>query len=225
MKKISWLCVFGLAVCTSFAEEVKQDEPTIEVEVRFLVVTGKNGLKGVDVLSTNKLPKHVDHLSTRRVVTKSGLHGSSKVATEYIYPTEFGLQFPSGSGRPGKMVEPLNFTMQEVGAFVDVTPTWNPEDNTIVLDITPSIVGEPTWHGHIYVDEQGKALIDDDGKSSIVLPFERPHFPVLKVSTKLKLQDGVHTIFGGFQELTGKKKRTYYFVIKAAVVKTPEQPK
>ena len=220
MKTMSWLAVFGLAVCTTFAEEVKQDEPAIAVDVSFIQVTGKKGLKGVDIFS----PKH----PTLRVVTKSGQQGINKIVKECIYPTDFALHFHSSSDSPENSkatVEPLNFTMQEVGYFVDVTPTWNSEDNTIDLNIAPSIVGEPTWHGHGYVDEQGKRLTTDDGKRFLELPFERPHFPVLKVSTKLKLQDGAHTIYGGFQEVFGTKKSTFYFIVKASVVKPPEQPK
>ena len=234
MKTMSWLGVLGLAVCTAFAEEVKQDEPPIAVEVRFIEATGKNGLKGVDVFSDKKLPKHVNHLATLRVVAKSGQQVSNKIVTdECIYPKDYALRFSSGKPEPGyhqAIVEPLNFVMQEVGAFLDVTPTWNPKDNTIDLDFTPAIVEEPTWHAHVYVDEQGKKLRTEDGRGTIELPMERPHFPVLKVSTKLKLQDGVHAVFGGIQEvgaaspkggfkrIPDKEKRTFYFVIKATVL-------
>ena len=118
--------------------------------------------------------------------------------------------------------------MQEVGVFLDVTPTWNREDGTIDLDITPAIVETPIWHGHVYVDEQGKKLRTKDG-GILEVPMERPYFPTLRVSTKLKVQDGVHTVFGGIQELEvssgerfkeapDKEKRTYYFVIKATTV-------
>ncbi|MCL1920005.1 MAG: hypothetical protein FWG50_02840 [Kiritimatiellaeota bacterium] len=239
MNTMRWLGVLGFAVCAASAEEVRQDGPLIEVEVRFLEVTGSKGLKGVDVLSTNKLPKHVNSVSIQRVVTKSGRQGSSKIATEYIYPKDFRLWFFSGSDRPEghpAVVEPQNFTLQEVGVFVDATPTWNPEDNTIDLDITPSVVKEPTWHGHNYVDEQGKRLTTDDGKF-LELPMERPYFPTVKFSTKLKLKDGIHTVVGGVQEdyyysesekvstkVPDEKKRAFYFVIKASVVKPPEHP-
>jgi len=237
MKKMSWLGVLGLLVCTVSAEEVKQDGPLITVDVRFIATTGTNGLEGVDVFSTKDLPKHMEQ-ATLRVVARSGQQGSSKIATEYIYPKDFELHFGSIPipGEPKAIVEPQNFVMQEVGFFVDATPTWNPEDDTIDLDITPAIVGEPTWHGFIYVDEQGKRLLTEDGWI-IELPMERPHFPMLKVSRKLKLQDGAHTVFGGFKDETGAlsvfervkdeagtKKRTFYFVVKATVIKPLAHP-
>jgi hypothetical protein len=226
MKTISVLSVCGLAVCTAFAEEAKQDEPTIAVEVRFIMTTNGKGLKGVDVFS----PKHLYSNSVLRVETKSGQRGTNKCVQEYIYPKDFNLMFSTNKLDNikataefvfGPIVEPIDFITQEVGTFVDVTPTWNPEDNTIDLDITPSIVEVPVWHGSRYVDANtGEAI--RDGKWYIELPMERPHFPVLKVSTKRKLQDGDHTIFGGFRDVSGTKKRIFYFVIKASVVKSPE---
>jgi len=217
MKTMSWLSVCGLAVCTAFAEEVKQDEPTIAVEVRFIETTSGKGLKGVDVFS----PKHLYSNAVLRVETKSGQKGSSKIATEYIYPTDYTIAFTNNSSMGPIIVVPNDYITQEVGTFVDVTPTWNPEDNTIDLDITPCIVEVPVWHGSRYVDEKGECI--RDGKYFIELPMERPHFPMLKVSTKLKLQDGAHTIFGGFRNVSGDKKRIFYFVIKASVIKPPKQ--
>jgi hypothetical protein len=55
------------------------------------------------------------------------------------------------------------------------------------------------------------------------LPFERPVFPKLKVSTKLNVPDGGHAVFGGFQDLSERKK-IWYFVIKASVIKPLEHP-
>jgi len=212
MKTSVWLCALGMAGCAAFAEDVKQDDgPLIAVEVR-VVNTDEKGLNGADIFSyaCDKL----------RVVTPSGQPASTNITTEYLYPEKFELIFSTAEGRaktkePPAIVMPENFNMEKVGLLMDATPTWNPQDKTIDLDVVTSIVNEPTWYQFEGVDENGKAI--KDGKYFVALPMECPLFPKLKVSKKVKLQDGAHIVYGGFKDVP--KKCIWYFVIKASVVK------
>jgi len=231
MKSVSWLCAFGLAVCTAFAEEVKKDGPMIEVVVRFIEVEGGKELKDVNLLWGDR--EDWDLLAAPQVLTKSGEQATLKITTEYIYPTNYTVRVPPND-LPGAqkaiLITPQNFIKQEAGVTVDITPIWNPDDKTIDLDITPAILSGPIWHEFEYVDEQRRDVLMQNGEK-FVIPLDDadegrpkihnvllPVFPTFKVTGKLKLQDGVQTVFGGFRDVTNPRKRTLYFLVTAFVL-------
>ncbi|MBE6383841.1 MAG: hypothetical protein E7049_12625, partial [Lentisphaerae bacterium] len=122
----------------------------LESDVR-LVGAGREALKAVGFESSShvadaaalfkKLLDHddVDLIDASHVVVRSGEEYVTKAVTEYIYPTDYDLAIESPVSTNSQSsasadslhsqncvlsaVEPTMFTMREVGAIVDITPT------------------------------------------------------------------------------------------------------
>ena len=141
-----------------------------------------------------------DLLSAPKVVAQNGSQATIKSVTEYIYPTEFEVDYPdidtSGDGDATVFslpaVEPQSFQTREVGVILQVTPRVSADGNRISLDLTPSVVSEPSWkdYGYTYPLSYGS----DEG---FHLTMEQPFFPVRSLATSVDIYNGATVVMGG----------------------------
>jgi general secretion pathway protein D len=171
-----------------------------------------------------------DLLSAPKVVTKSGEEATIKVVTIYRYPQDYDVTIQSTSsgssssstsssgGSDGKilpMVEPQNFTDQEVGVILTVRPEKSPEGDLINLELKPKIVSEPTWKDYgmrvpmSAVEGAGSQIQRYNPISGIYeivnsntdrwfnVPMEQPFFKERSIETKISVYSGATVVMGG----------------------------
>jgi general secretion pathway protein D len=171
-----------------------------------------------------------DLLSAPKVVTKSGEEATIKVVTIYRYPQDYDVTIQSTSsgssssstsssgGSDGKilpMVEPQNFTDQEVGVILTVRPEKSPEGDLINLELKPRIVSEPTWKDYgmrvpmSAVEGAGSQIQRYNPISGIYeivnsntdrwfnVPMEQPFFKERSIETKISVYSGATVVMGG----------------------------
>ena len=169
-----------------------------------------------------------DLLSAPKVVTKSGEEATIKVVTIYRYPQDYDVTIQSTSssggssggsssgGSDGKilpMVEPQNFTDQEVGVILTVRPEKSPEGDLINLELKPKIVSEPTWKD--YGMRVPMSAVEGSSTTSIAngvmsfsggyvnterwfnVPMEQPFFKERSIETKISVYSGATVVMGG----------------------------
>ena len=143
-----------------------------------------------------------DLLSAPKVVVQAGNEATIKTVTEYIYPTEYDVTWPEDSdstvrlsdGSYGSMtlpaVEPENFNTREVGVILKTTPRVSPDGSRIALDLTPTVVSDPTWkdYGYTY------PILGSEG---FHLTMEQPFFPVRSLATSVEIYNGSTVVMGG----------------------------
>ena len=145
---------------------------------------------------------NTDLLSAPKVVTKSGQEAVMKVVTEYIYPTEYTVQYPPannanyGGDAPViiPMVQPGSFETREVGVILQVVPEVSAEGQMINLTMNPQVVSEPIWKNY------GTQIPDpnpNNPRSFIELPMEQPFFKVRSISTSVSIYNGATVVMGG----------------------------
>jgi len=175
-----------------------------------------------------------DLLSAPKVVTKSGQEATIKVVTIYRYPTDYdvtiqstsggssGSYYGGGSSSSGKilpMVEPQNFEQQEVGVILTCTPDVSAEGQMINLQLTPKVIGEPTWRDYgmkvpmaavLPESAYGSTQIingiatfvpntDSEGKDMewFTVPMEQPFFTERSIDTHVSIYNGATIVMGG----------------------------
>ena len=176
-----------------------------------------------------------DLLSAPKVVTKSGQEATIKVVTIYRYPTDYDVTIQSSSGgsssssyygggnsSSGKilpMVEPQNFEQQEVGVILTCTPDVSAEGQMINLQLTPKVIGEPTWRDYgmkvpmaavLPESAYGSTQIingiaqfvpntDSNGNDMewFTVPMEQPFFTERSIDTHVSIYNGATIVMGG----------------------------
>ena len=174
-----------------------------------------------------------DLLSAPKVVTKSGQEATIKVVTIYRYPTDYDvtIQSTSSSGSSGynssggssgkilPMVEPQNFETQEVGVILTCTPDVSAEGQMINLQLTPKVIGEPTWrdygmkipmaavlpesaYGATQLINGIPTFVPNDSSSSgdiewFTVPMEQPFFKERSIDTHVSIYNGATIVMGG----------------------------
>ena len=224
MKKIcfSLVLVAGLACLGEVSAEFAPKAFNVEIDTRF-VETGRAALEAAGYFDTNRVDAAVlqERLMARqdakllesvRVVARPGEEAVSKQVVEYIYPTDYEVQLsrlPAGcvtlpcndavSGTNSchcvlGTVEPQSFTMREVGAIVQVTPTVTDGVDLIDLKFRADFVGEPEWKNY-----GAKGMWE--GAVAYELPMEQPFFPLRAyVDTKASVRPGHTLVFGGMTD-------------------------
>ena len=163
-----------------------------------------------------------DLLSAPKVVTKSGQEATIKVVTIYRYPQDYDVTIQStssssstsitgnGSGSDGKilpMVEPQNFEQQEVGVILTCTPDVSAEGQMINLQLTPKVIGEPTWRDYgmkvpmssvMSSAAQMAALASgQEDMQWFTVPMEQPFFKERSIDTHVSIYNGATIVMGG----------------------------
>ena len=141
-----------------------------------------------------------DLLSAPKVVVQAGNEATIKTVTEYIYPTEYEVTYPDISSSDGGVVgfvlpavEPQDFQTREVGVILKTTPRVSPDGSRIALDLTPTVVSDPTWkdYGYTYPGADGSL------ESGFHLTMEQPFFPVRQLATNVEIYNGSTVVMGG----------------------------
>ena len=163
-----------------------------------------------------------DLLSAPKVVTKSGQEATIKVVTIYRYPQDYDVTIQStsssssssitgnGTGSDGKilpMVEPQNFEQQEVGVILTCTPDVSAEGQMINLQLTPKVIGEPTWRDYgmkvpmssvMSSAAQMAALASgQEDMQWFTVPMEQPFFKERSIDTHVSIYNGATIVMGG----------------------------
>ena len=163
-----------------------------------------------------------DLLSAPKVVTKSGQEATIKVVTIYRYPQDYDVTIQSTSssstssitgssgGSDGKilpMVEPQNFETQEVGVILTCTPDVSAEGQMINLQLTPKVIGEPTWRDYgmkvpmssvMSSTAQMAAIASgNDDMQWFTVPMEQPFFKERSIDTHVSIYNGATIVMGG----------------------------
>ena len=141
-----------------------------------------------------------DLLSAPKVVVQAGNEATIKTVTEYIYPTEYEVTYPDiDAGDGGAVgfvlpaVEPQDFQTREVGVILRTTPRVSPDGSRIALDLTPTVVSDPTWkdYGYTYPGSDGSI------ENGFHLTMEQPFFPVRSLATSVEIYNGSTVVMGG----------------------------
>ncbi|MCQ2392481.1 MAG: type II and III secretion system protein, partial [Kiritimatiellae bacterium] len=159
-----------------------------------------------------------DLLSAPKVVTKSGEEAIIKVVTIYRYPQDYDVTIQStssgsssggssssggGDGKILPMVEPQNFTDQDVGVTLQVKPEKSPEGDLINLELQPKIISEPTWKDYgmkvpmsvVESSSVGSSLANTERWFTV--PMEQPFFKERSIQTKISVYSGATVVMGG----------------------------
>ena len=148
---------------------------------------------------------NADLLSAPKVVAMNGSQATVKTVVEYIYPTEYDVEMlesedeDGNSSYSGAVVEPQNFFTREVGVILQVTPRVSADGTRIGLDLTPSVVSEPTWknYGSTYPVWNTNPITGISEAEYVQLMMEQPFFPVRSLATSVEIYNGSTVVMGG----------------------------
>ena len=144
-----------------------------------------------------------DLLSAPRVTVLSGHSASITVAQQLRYPRQFGqIQSQVGqsgasdSGSAGVTITagtPQDFTTENIGVDLQVTPTVEEDERSITLDLHPVVT---EFEG--FVEYGGPSLAVSGGRT-VTIPsgFYQPIFSRREVTTRVTLWDGATLVMGG----------------------------
>ncbi len=144
-----------------------------------------------------------DLLSAPKVTVLSGHSASITVARQLRYPRQFGqIQSQVGqtggesSGSAGVTITagtPQDFTTENIGVELQVTPVVEEDGHSITLDLHPVVT---EFEG--FVEYGGPSLAVSGGKT-VTIPsgFYQPIFSRRAVSTRVTLWDGATLVMGG----------------------------
>jgi hypothetical protein len=159
-------------------------------------------------------------LSAPSVITKSGQEAVAKSVTEVIYPTEYWVEPAGGRGAPAQTnavvagraaaLIPGSFEMREIGAILQAIPEVSAEGGEINLILNPQLIRSPEWKNYEI------ALAGFDGQAARSAA-EQPQFPVVSVSTSLRLRNGTMVLAGGGAG-DGRSDTTVYLFVTATLV-------
>ena len=219
-----------------YFRERQNEEPLhlLECDVR-LVGAGREALKAVGFESSSHVADaaalfkklldrdDVDLIDASHVVVRSGEEYVTKAVTEYIYPTDYDLAIESPVSTNSQSsasadslhsqncvlsaVEPTMFTMREVGAIVDITPTLTSDSRLIDLALNVQFVSDPIWK-----DYGVKAPLATPSRYD--LPMEQPFSPVRSVDVNTTVKPGRTMVFvgGGLSQKESGNKTLLVFV-------------
>ncbi len=206
----------------------------LECDVR-LVDAGREALKAVGFESSSHVADaaalfkklldrdDVDLIDASHVVVRSGEEYVTKAVTEYIYPTDYDLAIESPVSTNSQSsasadslhsqncvlsaVEPTMFTMREVGAIVDITPTLTSDSRLIDLALNVQFVADPIWKDY-------GVTAPPAAPSRYDLPMEQPFFPVRSVDVRTAVKPGRTAVFvgGGLSQKESGEKALLVFV-------------
>lgn len=153
-----------------------------------------------------------DLLSAPKVTVLSGHPASITVARQLRYPRQFGqIQSQVGQSGGGENSSsagvtitagtPQDFTTENVGVELAVTPTVEEDAHSITLDLHPVVT---EFEG--FVEYGGPSLAVSGGKT-VTIPsgFYQPIFSRRSVSTRVTLWDGATLVMGGLTREETKK--------------------
>jgi len=152
-----------------------------------------------------------DLLSAPKVTVLSGHAASITVARQLRYPRQYGqIQSQVGqtggesSGSAGVTITagtPQDFTTENVGVELEVTPTVEEDARSITLDLHPVVT---EFEG--FVEYGGPSLAVSGGRT-VTIPsgFYQPIFSRRSVSTHVTLWDGATLVMGGLTREETKK--------------------
>ncbi len=168
------------------------------------VLRGLNQKKGTDISSAPT------------VIAKSGQRAKVQVIREFRYPTEFDppeipqtfgntgnnnnnnvFSVPPGNQFPVTPTTPTNFESRDVGDELEIEATIGPDNQTIELDISPSI---SDFEGFV---NYGTPIVQflDTGTTPVVVTENRIPQPIFRVSrtqgVKVTLWSGHTAAIGG----------------------------
>jgi general secretion pathway protein D len=153
-----------------------------------------------------------DLLSAPKVTVLSGHPASITVARQLRYPRQYGqIQSQVGQAGGGENSSsagvtitagtPQDFTTENVGVELAVTPTVEEDARSITLDLHPVVT---EFEG--FVEYGGPSLAVSGGKT-VTIPsgFYQPIFSRRAVSTRVTLWDGATLVMGGLTREETKK--------------------
>jgi len=153
-----------------------------------------------------------DLLSAPKVTVLSGHPASITVARQLRYPRQYGqIQSQVGQSGGGENSSsagvtitagtPQDFTTENVGVELAVTPTVEEDAHSITLDLHPVVT---EFEG--FVEYGGPSLAVSGGKT-VTIPsgFYQPIFSRRSVSTRVTLWDGATLVMGGLTREETKK--------------------
>ena len=153
-----------------------------------------------------------DLLSAPKVTVLSGHPASITVARQLRYPRQYGqIQSQVGQAGGGENSSsagvtitagtPQDFTTENVGVELAVTPTVEEDARSITLDLHPVVT---EFEG--FVEYGGPSLAVSGGKT-VTIPsgFYQPIFSRRAVSTRVTLWDGATLVMGGLVREETKK--------------------
>ena len=147
---------------------------------------------------------NTDMLSAPKVTARTGTTATIKTVTEYIYPEEYEVKWPEDSdstviladgtksGLTLPAVEPQEFKTREVGVILQVTPSVAADGTSISLDLTPTVVSDPSWKDYGYTYP-----LDQRTGDGFHLTMEQPFFPVRSLATSVDIYNGSTVVMGG----------------------------
>ena len=138
-----------------------------------------------------------DVLSAPKVTTKSGNRAIIRITEEHRYPKDYDVE--TGQ-RTAPVVKPQDWEDVGLGVELEVEPTVDVENNTIELELKPSIkkfVGYDQYKvGNNSYESGGnnQSQIFGDGSDLIAL---MPYFKVRSIETQVMISDGSTVVMGG----------------------------
>jgi general secretion pathway protein D len=142
-----------------------------------------------------------DILSAPKVTTISGAQAQIRVVQEFIYPTEYSIPQPGGSGGGGTSGGnagmgtpsiPSGWKTREVGVILNVTPTVNADGYTINLTLVPEVAA---FLGML--DYSPPPQIDAFGNAAVSYNIVQPLFETRNLTTSVVIWDGQTVVLGG----------------------------
>ena len=154
-----------------------------------------------------------DLLSAPKVTVLSGSAATITIAQQLRYPRQFGqIQSQVGqttssgqsTGSAGVTITagtPQDFTTENVGVDLRVTPTVEDDDCSITLDLHPVVT---EFEG--FVEYGGPSLAISGGRT-VTIPsgFYQPIFSRREVNTRVTIWDGATLVMGGLTREEGRK--------------------
>lgn len=144
-------------------------------------------------------------LQTQTLITLSGVNGVVEGVDEIIYPTEFDVSENDvsiiGARDPEKdgpyryamnTVIPGGFETRQIGGILNVTPTINPDNETINLCLLPEIAELAGWIQYGYEPKPPPDKIEVPG-----VHMPQPTFRSHNLTTTVSLRDGSTLVLSG----------------------------
>lgn len=165
-------------------------------------------------------------LAAPSIITQSGQEAIAKSVTEIIYPTEYtveptverGASAPTNAVVVGKAaaVIPCSFEMREIGSILQIVPEVSADGGVIHLVMNPQFVRSPEWKPYEIV------LTGFDGQATRAQAMQ-PMFPVVSVSTSIRVRNGVTVLTGG-GACDGRNDAMVYVFVTATLVDAEGRP-
>lgn len=166
-----------------------------------LVIRALNQKKGVDLMSAPK------------VTAKSGVKGVVKIVNEFIYPKQYQPpQIPQSTSNSGIIPPtitpsfPTDFTKQDLGVVLDVTPRIGPDGYTIDMELHPKVTdfdgfinyGSPINTVGYTVSSTSLGFVEMPNLQTLTTnTINQPVFSIREVDTYVTVWDGQTIALGG----------------------------